>query len=375
MKILQIVDLLGARHGGSAQVPYHLAKELANRGHQVSIYASDYKLDRNSILPVTGVKIRSFKTWLSLAGFQATPGIILANDHPDIIHMHNYRTFQNIYTRKHNIPYILQGHGSLTTFFQKGQLKRAFDKVWGHSLLQDASKVIAVTKVEAQQCQDIGVSKDKITIVPNGIDLTEFKDLPKQREFRRKYGLANEKLILYLGRIDKIKGLDLLVEAFATVTSQLNNTKLVIVGTDNGFLPTLKNLITELGVTDKVLFTGLLYGRDKLQAYVDADVFVLPSSYEIFSIALLEACACGIPIVITDCCGIANTIDKQAGIAVPHDRKALANAILNILSCSNEEKQLFSKRGKALVHNRFNWQKITKQFEDLYKNILRKETQ
>lgn len=250
MKILQVVNLLSARHGGAAQVSYHLSKELANRGHQVNIYTSDFKFNQDDMPPTPGVKIHSFKTWLPLAEFHITPSMILAYDAPDIIHMHNYRTFQNIvthyYAKKYNIPYILQGHGSLATFFQKRQLKKTFDRVWGYKLLHDASKVIAVTEAEAKQCQDMGIDKDKIVIVPNGIDLTEFANLPEGGEFRRKYGLGSEKIILSLGRIHRIKGLDLLAEAFPIVLACLNDTRLVFVGSDDGFLSSLNRLIGNL---------------------------------------------------------------------------------------------------------------------------------
>jgi len=375
MRILQIASLLGAGHGGAAQATYRLAKELASRGHQVGIYASDYKLNRNSIPPIAGVKIRTFKTWLHLVGFNITPSMILANAHPDIIHMHNYRTFQNIvahyYAKKHNVPYILQGRGSLTTFFYKGWLKHIFDKVWGYTLLNDASKVIAVTETEANQCLDMGVSEGKITIVPNGIDLAEFENLPERGKFRRKYGLTDQKLILYLGRIHKIKGLDLLAEAFPVVLDYLNDARLVFVGSDDGFLASLTKLIADLGISDKVLFTGLLTGQEKLEAYVDADVYVLPSYYETFPHTVLEACACGVPIVMTDCCGIAQVIDRQAGFAVPRDKQSLANAISNVLY-SDETSQLFSKRGKALVREKFNWSMITNQIEAIYREEITK---
>ncbi len=378
MKILQVTNLFSPVHGGSAEVPYHLSKELAKRGHEVILYTSDFKLSQEYIIPIPEVKIRAFKTWLSAAGFQVTPGIIKQVKgeirHHNIIHMHNYRTFQNIvvhhYAKKCGVPYVLQAHGSLTTFFQKGWLKRLFDIIWGHRILKDASKFVAVTKMEAEQYKSMGVSGDKIEIVPNGIDLSEFDNLPERGELRRKYGLgSDQRIILYLGRIHKIKGLDLLAKAFADLPQSLNDARLVIVGPDDGYLPSLRKLIADLQISDRTLFTGQLYGREKLEAYVDADVYVLPSSYEIFSITVLEACACGTPVIVTDRCGIANVIDDQVGLVVPYDKEQLQNGLLQMLG-DDKMRLRFGEKGKLLVREKFNGEKIAEQMEKVYKKIL-----
>ena len=112
MKILQVTNLFSPVHGGSAEVPYHLSRELVKRGHEVTVYTSDSKLSRDYINSIPEVRVHSFKTWLGLAKFYMTPGIIRNTreeiKHLDIIHMHNYRTFQNIvvhhYAKKYGIP-------------------------------------------------------------------------------------------------------------------------------------------------------------------------------------------------------------------------------------------------------------------------------
>lgn len=378
MKILQVTQFFSPVHGGSAEVPYHLSKELAKRGHEVAVYTSDFKLSQDYMDSIPEVRVHYFKTWLSWANFYVTPGMMKEAKrgirHFDIIHMHNYRTFQNIvmhhYAKKYGVPYVLQAHGSATTFFQKGWLKKAFDAIWGYRILKDASKVIAVTSIEAEQYKSMGVSEDKIEIVPNGIDLSEFDNLPERGKFRKKYGLNDsQKIILYLGRIHKIKGLDLLVTAFTELSKHLNEAKLVIVGPDDGYLSSLKKLIAELGISDKVLFSGPLYGQEKLRAYVDADVFVLPSSYEIYGITVIEAMACGIPVIVTDRCGIADVIDGQAGLVVPHDKEQLQHALLHVLSDDKMRLQ-FGEKGRSLVGERFNWALIAQEAGRVYQKVL-----
>lgn len=385
MKILQIMPtFIPSRFGGVSQF-YNLSKNLVKRGHKVIVYTTDIK-DRYSRLSnikggrdIDGIKVYYFKNVSnSLAtkhrlsvpkGMSAAIKRELSNF--DIIHLHNVRTFQNViihhYAKKYDIPYVLQARGSLLTFFHKGWQKRIFDVIWGHRILEDASKLIASTPIEAAQYRNMGINEDKIEIIPNGIELSEFNNLPERGEFRRKHSLGdNQRIILFLGRIHKTKGLNLLVRAFAETSRLLDNAKLVIVGPDDGYLPSLKKLIADLGISNDVLFTGHLYGEDKVEAYVDADVFVLPSVYEIFGNVVLEACACGTPVIVTDCCGTADAVDGQAGLVVPYDKDQLRDGLLNMLNDDEMRLQL-GEKGKLLVRERFSWSIIAERIEDIYK--------
>ena len=208
-----------------------------------------------------------------------------------------------------NVPYIVQAHGSVMPFYQKTWLKKLFDKLWGNNILKDASKVIALTETELEQYKKMGVREDKIEIIPNGINLSNYQNLPEKGEFKKKYGIdEDEKIILYLGRINKIKGIDMLIEAFSDISNDLKKIKLVIVGPDDGFLKYLKEMSIDLELSDRVLFTGPLYKENKLEAYRDAYVYVLPSVYEAFPNTVIESCACRTPVIITESCGISDII-------------------------------------------------------------------
>jgi len=387
MRILQMNPAFypAMAYGGTVEVAYQLSRELARRGHQVTVYTSDtldkYHRQRSKISEIDGIRVyyfRNFSNALAWHRLIFTPGMLLQLRKEarnfDVIHLHGSRNFQNIvvhhYAKKYGIPYVLQAHGSLPRIMAKQRLKRVFDVLWGYRILSDAAKVIAVTQMEVEQYKSMGVSEDKIEIVPNGIDLTEFDNLPQRGEFRRKHGLDDsQKIVLYLGRIHKIKGLDLLAMAFDELAKEIDNIKLVIVGPDDGYLPALKELISELGIEELVLLTGPLYGEDKLTAYVDADVYVLPSVYETFPVAVLEAGACGTPVIVTDRCGIADVIDGQAGLAVPYNEEQLSSAILRMLS-DNTMSREFSEKGSLLVREQFNWEKIAEQIENLYLSCL-----
>ncbi|MCL0082806.1 glycosyltransferase, partial [Dehalococcoidia bacterium] len=369
--------------GGSVMVPYYLSRELSRIGHEVTIITTDFEFDQDYLksdylksIEREGVKVVPFRCVANMFFFLFSPSMKKwLQDNVQkfgIIHMHNFRTYQNIiahhYLKEYEIPYVLQTHGSVLPFFQKQRLKKLYDRVWGYRILKDASKVIAVTKMEAEQYKSMGVSEDKIEIIPNGIDLSEFENLPKRGKFRKKWGIdESQKIILYLGRIHQTKGMDLLVKAFAELSKDSDDVKLVIAGPDDGYLPALKKLIKELKIGGKVVFTGPLYGTDKLRAHVDADVFVNPRADEIFGLVFLEASACGTPVICSQGCGIADVIDGHAGLAVPYDKDQLRDAIIRILN-DKELQRKFGEEGKRLVREEFGWDEVVRRVEEIYEN-------
>ena len=365
--------------GGSINVAYSLSKHLAKRGHKVTILTTDFEFDKEYVKTIEneGVEVIQFHCIANIGLFLFSPGMkrwLKDNiEKFDIIHMHNYRSYQNNvvyrFARKFDVPYILQAHGSILPFFAKKRLKRVYDWVWGYKLLKYASQLIALTNTELQQYQKMGVPKEKIEIVPNGINLSEYENLPERGKFRKKYGINDdEKILLFLGRIHQIKGIDLLINVFADLTKKLDDLRLVIVGPDDGYLATVKKQIDNLNIGNKVLVTGPLYEPDKLEAYVDADVYVLPSRYETFPVSVLEACACGTSVIVTDRCGIADSVDK-IGYVVEYDKSQLTDTILDLFG-SGELRAGLGKKGKKLVKGEFNWDKIVKKFEDVYLTLM-----
>jgi len=389
MKILQVCHSFYPCFdaGGVVRVVYELSKKLVKNGHGVTVYTTDgckKRLDVKKNLPVCVEGISTYyfsnlsnylRMKLKIATTYYLPTVARKEIMDfDVIHIHEHRTVLAIvihkYSQKYNVPYIIQAHGSVLPTFQKQRLKKIFDLLFGYKILKDASKVIALTKTEVEQYNKMGVDGGKIEIVPNGIDFSEYANLPKRGEFRKRYSIKDdEKIILYLGRIHKIKGADLLVKAFADLTNDLDDVRLVIAGPDDGFLSTLKKKIGNLKIDDKILFTGPLYERSKLGAYVDADVYVLPSVYEIFGIAVLEACACGTPVIVTDRCGIADVVDGKVGYVVEYDKDQLRDAIFEVLSDGGLRRR-FGEEGRRLVREQFGWDKVVLGVERIYLNLI-----
>ena len=392
MRILQVTPAFypAEGHGGAPYVVYEISKRLSERGHEVTVYTTDandkYSRLNNGIKNIDGVNVYYFKNISNSLAYEhklfISPGMVSAMkegiNNFDIIHLHDFRTLQNImahhYTKKYGVPYILQAHGSVPRIIKKQGLKNVFDFFFGYGILRDASKLIALTKMEVEQYKNMGVSEDKIVISPNTIDLSDYKDLPQCGAFKRKYGIENhEQIILFLSRIHKMKGPDLLVSAFSELSKELQGVKLIIAGPDDGYLPIVNKLVASLGISDKVLVTGHLSQSDKMKAYVDSDVYVLPSFYEPFGMTLLEACACGTPVVVTDRNVMADWVsDSDAGIVVQFDKNQLKEALIKLLT-NDELRKHFGGNARKLIEGIPDWDVATNIMEQLYYHTILNE--
>ena len=379
MKILQSAPRFNPMLGGGIDVVFNLSKYMVKRGHEVTIITTNYKFDEKfaNLVEKEGVEIISFRHITNVGSFISSPDMKkwLAENikNYDIIHLNGARDYQNIiiykYAKKYDIHYVLQAHGSVPISIAWQRLKKIYDLVWGYKILSESSKVIALNYSEADAYKTMGVNEDKIGIVPNGIDLSKFSDLPKKGEFRKKYSIEDgEKIVLYLGRLHKSKGVELLIEAFSELTTKLDNLKLMLVGPDDGYRRILEKRAEELKIRDKVIFTGIVPEDEKIRAFIDADVFVTPKFYG-FPITFVESCACGLPIITTNEGDKLDWIHNKVGYVTDYNRDQLKDAILNILT-NDKIRQEFSKKAKSLVREDFNWLKIAGQVETVYLDVV-----
>ena len=303
----------------------------------------------------------------------------------DIVHIHEHRQtlaiFTSYFARKNNIPYVVQAHGSVLPFFQKEGLKNLFDKVFGFKILHNASCVFALTEVEKEQYLKMGVDEDKIEIVPLGINLDEYENLPDYGKFRSKFNIGeNDKLILFVGRIHEIKGLGLLIDSFNDLINQHNENhsledissssiKLAIVGPDDGYLVKLEDKIKEYSLEDNVIITGPLYKEEKQEALVDCDLFVMPSKYESFTTSGLEAMACSKPLVLTKNNHIHDWVDGNVGLACDDNKDSLREAIEKVLF-DEDLSLIFARNGQKLIKEKYNWDIINNQILEIYNRYL-----
>ena len=400
MKILHVAHFfypcLSA--GGVVNASYQIASKQSN-DNDVKVISSDSCKERLKFpngrydVDVDGIKVdyfRNLSNRFKLKTMLDTPlsaPFKIRKDIKgyDIVHIHEHRQTLAIFTshfaRKNNIPYIVQAHGSVLPFFQKEGLKNLFDKVFGFKILHNASCVFALTEVEKEQYLKMGVDEDKIEIVPLGINLEEYEDLPDYGKFRSKFNIdENDKLILFVGRIHEIKGLGLLIDSFNDLINQHNeknslegidnsSIKLAIVGPDDGYLVKLQDKINEYSLEDNVIITGPLYNEEKQEALVDCDLFVMPSKYESFTTSGLEAMACSKPLVLTKNNHIHDWVDGNVGLACEDNKDSLREAIEKVLF-DEELALIFTRNGQKLIKEKYNWDIINNQILEIYNMYL-----
>ncbi len=382
MKILQVNPFFSPVHGGSAQSSYEISKWLSQNGHNVTLYTSDFRLSREWVKTLHQVKVYPFKTQLYWASFFITLGILKKARNEirqfDVVHMHNYRSFQNIivayYARKYGIPYVLQAHGSLDRIMAKQKLKLIYDLFFGNRLLRHASKVIACTQAEAQQYQRMGVTKEKIEIIPNGIDTLKYSHLPPESFFKKKFNIQdNKKIILYLGRIHKQKGIDFLIKTYAHLvkTMRCNNTVLVVAGPNDGYLNEAKSLVSSLGISDLVLFTGILSEEDKIIAYVGSEICAYLNPLEPFGIVPLETAACGTPVIVSQNTYMDKIVNNgKFGFSVNYGDVYELEKVINKMLSDDSLLHELGQNGREYVFRNYDWADIITKFEKVYEEVL-----
>jgi glycosyltransferase involved in cell wall biosynthesis len=337
---------------------------------------------REKFQVIDGARVFFFPNISKRYGFFIDPNLLFVlrstiNDF-DVVHLHEYRTFQNLifyYSRRSHVPYVLSPHGELQYNFKQRSdisfLRGLYGHLFGKSLILHADKLLALTKVESLQLTKLGVEKDKIQVVPNGINETDYLDPPPKGRFRKSFGLGEEQIILYLGRISEEKGIDKLVAAFSTMKHK-RTLKLVLAGQDHGFLPYLKNMVSDLNLEDKVLFTGSLNRRDVMAAYNDASIVVYATRQEGFGIVALEAGAMGTPVIVSNDPAVDFVREGRFGLSVEYGNLVELKGALEMILEDNALAKKLGENGRKYVLENFSWNLVGKKIESVYDQVARR---
>jgi glycosyltransferase involved in cell wall biosynthesis len=271
--------------------------------------------------------------------------------------------------RKLGIPYIVEPIGMFRPIVRSIALKRLYGRLFGDALMRGAQRVVATSVQEQSELIEGGVAPEKVVVRRNGIEWPE--QLPIEGSFRRQWRIPESaQIVLYLGRLVSKKSPDLLLEAFSRCRQQsARPAVLVLAGPDegDGYRQLLEARVGQLGLDDRVFFTGPLYGDAKWAAYRDADLFVLPSQNENFGNTAAEAVACGTPVLLTENCGVAPIVSGKAGLVVPHDLGALTTGIERLLS-DHELRQRLSDGCLEAAHD-LGWDEPMAQMCGLYEEL------
>jgi len=365
-----------------------MSKDLARRGHEVIVYTSDvdndYSRGSENMKEIDGIEVHYFRnltTKTTPYNVFIVPSMVSTLKKTirsfDVVHIHGYRSFQNPkickLSKSKAVPYIIHAHGTLPRIMAWQRLKWVYDVLFGYRLLRDASKVVALSQLEAQQYKAMGVPEEKIAIIPNGIDLSEYANLPPKGSFKKKFNIDEDKrIVLYLGRLHRSKGIDFLIKAYAHLTNDLKfrDALLVIAGPDDGYLTEAKRLATSLRVADKVVFTGMLSEKEKISAYVDSTICTYLRHYEPFGLVPLEAAACGTPVIVSFGTYMANVVDEgKFGFSVKYgDINELAEIMDKMLNYYELLRKM-GQKGRKFVFENCDWANIVTKLEKVYEKV------
>jgi len=292
----------------------------------------------------------------------------------DVVHIHAlWEEIQHqaaVVARRLGKPYIYRTCGMLDPWsLAQGRLKKKLYMRWRmRANLQGATALHFTAELERDLTAPLKLAGESI-IEPNGLSFAEFENLPARGSFRARYPqLGNRLVVLFLSRIHKKKGLDLLIPAFAA--AQRRGAALVIAGPDDvGYGSVMKKLADDRGIGGDVIFAGMLHGIDRLAAMNDADLFVLPSYQENFGIVVVEAMATGRPVIISDQVNIhREVVAARVGAVVPTQIEPLTQELTRWLADA-ELRESTSRRALTFVRERYDWQKIACRWKEHYHNI------
>ena len=372
--------------GGIARVVNDLSKRLIKDGHEVTVVTYRegntpyYEVDKGvNVYRVDNFMINAnnFIDWVMQLNFNmvAKVGEIIAKEGKfDVIHAHDWLVAYAAKTLKqaYDMPIVSTIHATeagRNNGIRENNQKYINDTEW--MLTYESTEVIVNSNYMKSELQRLfGLPFEKINVVPNGVNITNYSGIERDYDFRRRYAMDNEKIILFMGRLVYEKGVQYLIGAMPKILEHYHDAKLVIAG-KGGMIDELRREAENLGISNKVYFAGYLKGKDVARMYKAADISVFPSTYEPFGIVALEAMLADVPIVVSDIGGLNEIVDhRQTGMkSYCGNSNSIADSILELLFdpqlCMN-----IVKKAKAKVRNEYNWNKIAQDTHFTYQKAI-----
>jgi len=300
-------------------------------------------------------------------------------DSIDIFHIHEVWSWPQYASatlaRLKEIPYVFTPHGELEPWRTRSKRvkKRAYLTLIANRILSRAACIHAVAPSEIDGLRKIGY-KGPITVIPNGIDPENFVKLPHPSQAEAIWPqLRGQRVVLFLSRLSREKGLDQLIPAWADLMkkSSYRNCLLVLAGPDDrGHRDIVQKLIDKYNLASKILMTGMVRGYQKMALISRSDIYTLPSYSEGFSVSILENMAAGKPVLITTGCNFPEVASMRAGLSVQSERGALAEALIRLLGLSNSELKIMGQKGRDIILTNYTWSVAAQKMKTVYQCIL-----
>lgn len=360
-----------------------MARAVAARGHTVEVYTTDFGLEGRvradgAPVPDGGASVRYFPvqrprmlkpSWSLYAA--------LARDLPrvDVVHLHSLYLFHDWAAgrvcRRADIPYIVQPHGSLDPYIWRRHRarKRIMEWTFQNQVLRRAAAIHYTTEEEMRLAAPHAQGAPGV-VVPLGVELDAYDSPPPpDRFFARHPETRGKRIVLFLSRLHEKKGLDILAASFGRIAQRFPDAHLVLAGPDDGMGAQVDEWLRKAGVADRATRTGMLEGEEKGAALAAASAFVLPSYSENFGIAVLEAMAAGIPVVISDQVNLWREVEHGgAGLVSSCDVDAFTGILERLLGDPAAARRM-GEAGRALAREKFSWPRIASALETLYEDV------
>jgi glycosyltransferase involved in cell wall biosynthesis len=380
MRILHVVAtyLPAVRYGGPIRSVHGLCVALASLGHEVHVFTTNVDGAGNSDVPlcqpsdIDGVRVWYFPSrYLRRLYWSSQMKKALSRELPgfDVVHLHSVFLWPTWaaarIAERFRIPYVVSPRGMLVRDLVRRKsalVKWAWIKFVEHRTLSSAHAVHVTTRKELDEIREFGFDLPSALTVPNGVDGPEYES-PSDSGTRGK----DQEYVLFLGRINWKKGLDRLIRAWKFVPEK----KLLIAGNDEeSYQREMQQLASNLGVSERIRFVGMVEGDAKWSLIRRAELFVLPSYSENFGIAVLEAMLMACPVVVTPEVGLSEAVvDSGAGLVTDGDPVSLAATIVELLDDAERRREM-GIRGRRLASTSYCWSDLARQMISEYERIV-----
>ncbi|MBD1862612.1 MULTISPECIES: glycosyltransferase [Trichocoleus] len=388
MKILLVTPYMGEVYGGIPKIVLGIAKGLACLGVTVDVITTNAsnpsKLSKplNVWIEEGAYRVQYFPCF-NKNDFIVSSSLVkwmLKNvEDYDIVHTNTLFSplvsIIHCICKLYRIPYVMTAHGMLEPWALSYKVwkKKVYYSVVEKPALQSASTIQFSCGTEADNAKSLGLNTPTV-IIYNGVHPEDFKALPETEPLFEKFpSLQNKTIVLFLGRIDPKKGLDLLAPAFAKVHRHFPQAHLIVAGPDNtGFSSTAQSYFLQAGCINAVTFTGLLTGSLKYAALAAASIYVAPSYSEGFSMSVLEGMASGLPCVITTGCNFPEAAKADAACIVDTNVDSISDALAKYLGNLEQAKEL-GDRARQFIFQNYTWDVAARKLLQVYTALLNQQ--
>ncbi|MFT5846838.1 MAG: glycosyltransferase involved in cell wall biosynthesis [Psychroserpens sp.] len=360
MNVIHVLEDYSYQSGGIRTVVLDLHTRLLDSDINSKILTTKIE-DGDEAINVEG----DTTPWRYSKNLKSTLKNLYSTSKIDLIHIHGVWMYPQYaaakFAKQYNIPFLITCHGMYEPWlWSKGTLKKKmYFNLVVKSAFSKADYLHAITNNEAKELKVLFPSTPTVEI-PNLID--------SKRAVQSEYN-SQEKYILYVGRLDSKKGIDLLIKAFSNLNPE--GFKLKIAGNFNDYKQKLDELVLSLGMEDKVEFLGLVTGEEKVKLFINAYVFVAPSHSEVVGMVNLEAAMYKTPVITTFQTGLKKEWSENGGILVNPNVREIESALQSSLNWTIEQRNENGLKLHNFVLKAYSWQYRFDDWIKLYESMLK----